>query len=130
MDPIANMIIMLKNAGASKHPSITVPFSKVKHAIAECLEKHGYLASVSKKTNKKGMYTLELGLVYNEAGEPKIRNVKRMSKPSRRSYAGVKDIYPVKNGYGMMVLSTPKGILSDKDARKEQVGGELLFTIV
>jgi small subunit ribosomal protein S8 len=126
-DPISSMLNMLKNAGNANKPSIVVPFSKLKYAIAECLKSHDYVESVSKKT-KKGLPYLEVGVRYTEKG-PRITEVKRISKPSRRMYVGVKDIKSVKNGIGMTVLSTPKGILSNKDARRELVGGEALFSI-
>lgn len=119
---------MLKNASAQAHTSVTLPFSKMKQAIADCLVKEGYIASVSKKT-KKGFPILEIALAYNQNGMPKISDVKRISKPSRRVYSSVKEVYKVRNGFGSVILSTPKGILSGKDARKEQVGGEVLFSI-
>lgn len=126
-DPIGAMLNMLKNAGNAGKPTITVPFSKIKFAIAECLKAQGYVESVLKKT-KKNLPYLELGVMY-EGSVPRINEVVRVSKPSRRMYMGVKDIKPMKQGKGMFVLSTPKGILRDKDARKEMVGGEVLFSI-
>lgn len=126
-DPIGAMLNMLKNAGNAGKPTITVPFSKLKFAIAECLKAQGYVESVSKKT-KKNLPYLELGVAY-EGSTPRIHEVSRVSKPSRRLYMGVKDIKPMKQGKGMFVFSTPKGILRDKDARKEMVGGEVLFSI-
>ena len=121
------MMNMIKNGSRAEHESITVPYSKMKDAIAQCLVKGGYLASVTKKT-KKGFPTLELGLVYVD-GTPKVTGVERVSKSSCRVYKGVKEIKPTRNGYGMMVLTTPKGILTDKEARKEMVGGEVLFKL-
>lgn len=118
---------MIKNANGRAHESITVPYSKLKHAIATCLQKEGYVASCSKKT-KKNHPVLEIELAYNE-GQPKVVGVQRISKPSRRMYLGAKDIKPIRNGYGILVLSTPKGVLAGKDARKEMVGGEVLFTL-
>jgi small subunit ribosomal protein S8 len=128
MDTIANMLIAMKNGSAVSKQSVVVPFSNIKYAIAQCLEKGGFVAGVSKKTEKKNIPVLEIALAYSDTGA-KIHDVKRISKPSRRVYMGIRDIRPVKNGHGMVVLSTPKGILSDKDARKEQVGGEALFMI-
>lgn len=125
MDQIANMINMIKNANRVEHEFVTVPYSKIKMAVADCLVAEGYLSSATKKT-KKGFPILELGLVYVN-GEPKVTGVDRVSKSSRRVYQGVKDIRSVRNGHGIMVLTTPKGILTDKQARKEMVGGEVLF---
>ena len=123
-DPIAAMLIMIKNASRAKKATVTVPYSKLKHSIANCLEKSGYLSGVSKKT-LKNMPVLTLDLVY-EGGQAKITDLKRVSKPSLRVYAGVKDLRPVRQGYGLMVLSTPKGILTDREAKKELVGGEVI----
>lgn len=124
MDQIANMINMIKNAGVAEHESVTVPYSKIKESVAECLMKEGYLSAVTKKM-KKGMPTLELGLVYVD-GMPKVKGAERVSKSSCRVYKGVKDI---KRSYGLTVMTTPKGILTDKQARKEMVGGEVLFKV-
>ena len=118
------MLIMIKNASRAKKATVTVPYSKLKHSIANCLEKSGYLSGVSKKT-LKNMPVLTLDLVY-EGGQAKITDLKRVSKPSLRVYAGVKDLRPVRQGYGLMVLSTPKGILTDREAKKELVGGEVI----
>ena len=125
MDQIANMMNMIKNSGRAGHESVVVPYSKIKHAIADCLVKEGYLASVAKKT-KKNFPILELGIAYTD-GQPKVKEVERVSKSSRRVYQGVKQIRSTRSGYGMTVFTTPKGILTDKQARKEMVGGEVLF---
>lgn len=127
-DPIANMIISMKNASLVSKASVSVPFSNMKLAVAECLKENGFIGSVSKKTEKNNKPVLSIDLIYGDNG-PKIHDVARISKPSRRLYAGVKDLKSYRNGYGIYVLSTPKGILSDKQAKKEQVGGELLFSI-
>lgn len=126
-DPIGAMLNMLKNAGKAEKASVVVPFSKLKLAIVECLKAHGYIESFSKKT-KKGFPYLEIDVRYTDNG-PRIQEVERISKPSRRMYLSVKDIRPTRGGQGMIVLSTPKGVLGDKDARKEMVGGEALFSI-
>ena len=128
MDQIANMMNMIKNASVVGHESIVVPHSKIKFSIAECLMKEGYIKSVTKKT-KKGFPTIEIGLAYAEDGEPKILGIDRVSKSSCRVYKGVKEIRTGKNGYGLTILSTPKGILTDKEAKKEMVGGEVLFKL-
>jgi small subunit ribosomal protein S8 len=127
MDQISNMIIMLKNASRAGHESVILPHSKIKNAILECLKKEGYVKDISKKV-RKGHPVLEVELVYNEK-MPKINEAERISKQSRRVYFGVTDIHKVRNGTGVLILSTPKGILSGRDARKEQVGGEALFRL-
>jgi small subunit ribosomal protein S8 len=125
MDQIANMINMIKNAGRAGHETVVVSHSKIKFSIAECLVKEGYLKSVTKKT-KKGFPVIELAVAYLEDGTPKVSGVDRVSKSSNRVYKGVKDI---KRSYGLTVMSTPKGILTDQQARKEMVGGEVLFKL-
>jgi small subunit ribosomal protein S8 len=102
-----------------------MPFSRMKEAIAEILEKEGYVKSVDAK---KGTHSLSVALLY-KGGRPAITGAKRISKPSRRMYMSVHDIKPVKRGYGLLVLSTPAGILTGKDAREKRVGGEALFEI-
>lgn len=127
MDSISNMLIMMKNASLAGKESTAIPYSKMKEAIAVCLKKEGFIADIAKKT-KKGIPVLEVSLIYTE-DKPKITEVERVSKQSKRVYFSMKDIHTVKNGSGLLVLSTPKGIMSGKDARKEQVGGEALFKI-
>ena len=126
MDTLANMLIAIKNAGLVKKTSITIPSSKMKVAILELLKTEGYVKTYHVTEGAKP--TVEIVLEY-KGGLPRVHDVKRVSKPSKRMYTGVKDISPVKYGHGMLVLSTPKGIMTDKQARKEMVGGELLFTI-
>ena len=118
---------MMKNGSLANKETVSFPYSKIKNAIAECLKKEGYISNFSKKT-KKGFPVLEVGLIYTDK-KPRITDVERISKQSRRVYFGMKDIHSVRNGTGLLVLSTPKGILSGKEARKEQVGGEALFKI-
>lgn len=127
-DPIGDFIIRLTNAGAVKKGAISVPFSLLKQAVAEKLKDAGYVTNVEKK-GKKIKKTLEVGLKYTTAGEPAISGVKRISKPGRRMYKSVREIMPVRYGHGLLILSTPKGILTNKEARKEKVGGEALFEI-
>jgi small subunit ribosomal protein S8 len=127
MDSISNMIIMIKNASLAGKETVTFPYSNLKNSILECLKKEGYIGQVAKKV-KLGHPVLEVALIYVNK-KPKIQEVERVSKQSRRVYFGISQIYPVKNGFGLLVLSTPKGILSGKDAKKEQVGGEALFRI-
>jgi small subunit ribosomal protein S8 len=127
MDSISNMIIMMKNASLAGKESVSFPYSKMKNAIAECLKQEGYIKSIGKKV-KKGQPILEIGLIYEDK-KPKITGAERISKQSRRIYFGMKNIHSVRNGSGVLVLSTPKGILSGKVARKEQVGGEALFKL-
>ena len=127
-DPVADFITRLTNAGAVGHKTVSLPFSTFKHAIAEKLKDAGYLAAFEKK-GKKVRKTLDVTLKYDEAGKPVIHGVKRISKPGRRLYKGAHEIMSVRYGHGALVLSTPQGILTDKEARKARVGGEALFEI-
>ncbi len=128
MDKIANMLIMIKNAGLAGHETVVLPYSKLRHAIADCLVKGRFIESVSKKTAEGARAELQVTLL-RTGKSPRITQVQRISKPSKRVYIKAKDIKPVRQGFGLMVLSTPKGILTAGDARKELVGGEALFRI-
>lgn len=121
------MLNGMKNANRALRESVIVPQSKLCLAIAEKLSQEGFVGPIAQKT-RRGRPVLEVSLIA-ENRVPKISEVVRVSKPSRRMYAGVHDIKSVKNGRGLLVLSTPKGILTDKEARKEHVGGEILFSI-
>ncbi len=127
-DPVADFINRLVNAGAIGHATVSLPYSNFKLAIAEKLQQIGYLKAVEKK-GKKIKKTLDVTLLYTPTGEAKIQGVKRVSKPGRRLYVSVNEIRPVRYGHGIMIMSTPKGIKTDKEARKEKVGGETLFQI-
>ena len=123
------MLIQIKNAGTAGKESVSIPHSKVKLAIAQVLLLEGYVASLNKKGKKdEKAKVIDVGVMYKN-GEAKIKGVQRISKPSRRVYLGVKEVYPVRQGFGLLVLSTPKGILTGKEARKEKVGGEVLFKV-
>lgn len=123
-DPISDFLVRLQNASMVGHSSVTLPFSTIKNAIAKILEREGYLANVSKRNN-----SLVVGLSYAANGRPAINGVKRISKPSRRMYMGVRDVQPVKRGHGLLVLSTPAGVVTGKEAKLKRVGGEVLFEI-
>jgi small subunit ribosomal protein S8 len=128
MDKIADMLVAIKNAGNAGKDTVSVPYSRYKADIARALFAEGYIKSYSQKKMKKGD-RLEIDVLYKKDNSPRISYVKRISKPSRRLYASTKDIYVVKQGFGSLFLSTPKGIMTGKVARKEMVGGELLFEI-
>ena len=126
-DSISNLIIGLKNAYNAKHSIFQSPFTKMNVSILEVLRKEGFIKDfeeVGKDTQKR----LDVSLRY-EDGTPAISNVERVSKQSRRIYVGYKDIKPVKNGYGIAVISTPEGVMSDKEAKEKKLGGEELFKI-
>jgi len=126
-DPISDMIIRIKNATDSRKESVVFPYSKLKLAILDCLLKEGFIKSFGKK-GKKIVKFIEVGLIYDD-GESRISGVERISKTSKRVYNKMKDIRKVKSGIGSLILSTPKGIMTDKMAREAKVGGEALFKI-
>lgn len=136
-DPIADMINRIKTAGNALQDSIIVPFSKIKFEIAKVLKTEGFLKSVEVLNEGKEAVAkkLELGILYKPQAKssdkkiPKISEATRVSKFSRRMYSPVSALLPIKGGRGIAVLSTTKGILSDKMAKKEKVGGEYLFKI-
>jgi small subunit ribosomal protein S8 len=127
-DPIGDLIIRLKNAAEVKKASVSIPFSKLKHAVALTLRKVGYVGEISETGSGIGKM-LVIELAYDADARPKINGVKRISKPGRRLYAKASEIFPVKYGKGVLVLTTPKGIMTDAEARRDKVGGETMFTI-
>ncbi len=124
-DPIADLLVRLRNAFGAKKDHVAIPNSKMTRAVTEVLSREGYVGEVD---NSKKTGGLNVSLVYKN-GRPAINGSKRVSKPSRRMYMGVHDIKPVKHGHGLVVLSTPAGILTGKEAREKKVGGEVLFEI-
>jgi small subunit ribosomal protein S8 len=126
-DPISDFIIQLKNGSTAGKESVTVSFSKLKFAIAQVLEREGFVGAIQKKGKKTKKY-LEVVLKY-EGKTPRITEVGRVSRLSQRLYYKVKDIHGVKQGHGALILTTPKGIMTDREARKANVGGEPLFKI-
>lgn len=127
-DPISNMIISIKNAAMVKKEQTTVPYSKMKEAILEALVRREFIESVEVTGDTPATKKLVVTLKYTK-GASAITEVKRQSKFSRRIYKGFKDIHRVKNGHGAAILTTPVGVITDDEARKRNVGGELLFTI-
>jgi len=125
-DKISNLIISLKNASMIEKETITVSGYKLYASILDVLQNKGFIDSY--KADKKTGEIL-VTLKYDENDVPAISDVKRVSKLSKRVYKGSKEIFPVKNGYGTTVVSTPNGVISDDEARKQNVGGELLFQI-
>ncbi len=126
-DPIADMLTRIRNASMVYKKEVVVPFSKIKLAIANILAREGYLAKVEEKKDGHHPYLL-LTLKYDDS-QPVVNNLKRISKPGHRQYVKNGELKPVLNGYGLAILSTPQGIMSDKEARKAKLGGELICEI-
>ncbi|TSC62282.1 MAG: small subunit ribosomal protein S8 [Parcubacteria group bacterium Gr01-1014_48] len=127
MDAIANMIVQIKNGNNAGKASVVVPYSNFKYAIALLLEREKYVGTVVKK-GKKVKKFIEIDLVY-DGSAPRIRGARKISKLSRRRYYGVADIAAERRRLGTLVLSTPKGILTGKEAQKEKMGGEALLRV-
>lgn len=129
-DSIGDFIIQIKNAGNAGLESVCVPYSEFKFSIAEKLKEKDFVKSVSKK-GKKIKRFLEVELLYKDVNKrkPRINDVVRVSKPSKRIYKKTDEIFPIKYGKGALILSTPEGVLTGEEARKKKVGGEALFKI-
>lgn len=125
IDPIADMLTRIRNANSIKQETVLIPQSKTKLAIAEILKKEGFI--VDYKTNtENGVPMIEVTLKYGPNGEKVIQGLKRISKPGLRMYANAEELPRVLNGLGIAIISTSKGIVTDKVARKMNVGGEVL----
>lgn len=127
-DPISDFLTRIRNAQQAGHEELSLPGSKLKHRLAEVLVSEGYLRDVSfESDDKQGVITV--GLKYGPDKSPAISELKRVSRPGRRVYVGVTDVPRVKNGLGIAILSTSKGLVVDREARKSRLGGELLCTV-
>ena len=124
-DPIADLLTRIRNASCAKHPSVDVPASNLKKAICQILVDEGYIKSVQLiEDSKQG--TLRLTLKYQENGQPVIAGLRRVSKPGLRIYTNCEDMPRVVKGLGIAIISTSKGVMTDKAARAANVGGEVL----
>jgi small subunit ribosomal protein S8 len=128
-DPIADMLTRIRNANTAKHDNVDIPASKIKIAIADILLKEGYIRNYTVK-EIDGFKFIQVSLKYGrDKNEKVLTGLKRISKPGLRVYASKNDLPKVLGGLGVAIISTNKGVLSDKDARKENVGGEVLAFI-
>ena len=124
-DPIADLLTRIRNASQARHATVDVPASNMKKAIAQILVEEGYVKSYTvAEDNKQGVITITLK--YTETGAPVITGLRRISKPGLRIYTSCEDMPKVLKGIGTAIVSTPKGVMTDKKARKENVGGEVL----
>ena len=127
-DPIADMLTRIRNAQAMGHVSVKMPASKVKAAIARVLKDEGYIEDFKLLGDATKIAELEIGLKYY-AGRPVIEQMKRISRPGLRIYRGRDDLPSVMNGLGVAIVSTPKGVMTDRKARSLGMGGEVLCTV-
>lgn len=127
-DPIADMLTRLRNALGARHPKVDIPASNVKVELARILKEEGYI-NTYRVADEDGKRVIKLYLKYQPDSSPVISRIERVSKPGRRVYAGSKEIPAVIGGMGINVLTTPKGLMTGKKARKEGVGGEVLCNV-
>jgi len=127
MDPISDMLTQIRNAQAVKKETVNVSFSNLKYEIAKVLEKEGFLKKVGKQ-GKKTRKKIEIILKY-DSGAPVISGLKRISKPGQRIYKKRREIKRVKGGYGKTIISTSKGLMTDREAKKQKLGGEIICEI-
>jgi small subunit ribosomal protein S8 len=127
-DPIGDMIARIRNAQMRAKSKVSMPSSKQRERVAEVLKTEGFIRGYASVAHASGRNELEIELKYFD-GTPVIREIERVSKPGRRVYASVKALPRVNNGLGIAILSTPKGVMADHDARDANVGGEIICTV-
>ena len=127
-DPIADMLTRIRNANTVSHATVEVPSSKLKVALAKLLKEEGFIVNYTEKV-EGNFKTLSIELKYDEHNKPVITNLNRVSKPGLRSYSKAKNLPQVLGGMGVAIVSTSKGLLTDRKARKENLGGEVLAYI-
>jgi len=127
-DPIGDMLTRIRNASMRGKSTVRTPASKIRAWVLDVMADEGYIRGYEKSSDRNGHPELEISLKYYE-GDPVIRELKRISKPGRRVYVGVTDIPQVRQGLGVSIVSTPRGVMSDANARSANVGGEVLCTV-
>ncbi len=125
-DPIGDMLARIKNAQARNHKKVLLPSSKFKVKIAEVLKSEGYIIDYKINEDKKSM--IEINLKYN-LGNPVINTIERISKPGRRIFSSASSLPKINNGLGIAIVSTPQGVMTDVDARKKKLGGEIICKV-
>jgi small subunit ribosomal protein S8 len=128
-DPISDMLTRIRNACGAKHRRVDMPGSKMKVEIAKILKENHFIQDYRTLEAETGRQTLRVVLKYAQGGQPVIRELKRVSTPGLRKYVGVSEIPRVRNGLGMAILSTSKGLMSDRQARQARTGGEILALV-
>lgn len=128
-DPIADMLTRIRNAQAVRKPTVVLPFSKLKHKLAMILQQQHYLTGVATTMDQANKPALQLTLRYLPDGQSAIRAINRISKPGRRVYAQKKVLPYVQNNFGVAIISTSQGLMTNKEARKKNLGGEVICEI-
>ena len=127
-DPLGDMLTRIRNGQRARKSMVTSPASKLRSNVLDVLKREGYIRDYSQHELRPGISEIEIQLKYHE-GEPVIREISRVSTPGRRVYSKIKDLQRVYNGLGIAILSTPRGVLSDNEARDQNVGGEVLCQV-
>lgn len=127
-DPIADMLTRIRNAVSVERPTVEMPVSKVKKGVADVLKREGFIWEWEVEDDKP-VGRLRIELKYGPSGEKVIRKIRRVSKPGCRVYRGARELRPVLNGQGISILSTSHGVMSDREARQQKIGGEVLCEI-
>ncbi len=127
-DPLGDMLTRIRNAQMRSRPKVSTPASKLRERVLEVMKDEGYIRGFARIEYQGGKSEIEIELKYFD-GKPVIRELKRISKPGRRVYSSVDELPTVANGLGVAILSTPRGVMSDSQARRENVGGEVLCSI-
>ena len=127
-DPLSDLIARINNAQMRKKPKVSSPGSRLRASVLHVLKNEGYIRGYASVEHQDGRSELEIELKYFD-GEPVIREISRISKPGRRVYVAVRNLPRINNGLGVAILSTPKGVMADHDARDANVGGEVLCTV-
>lgn len=128
-DPLGDMLTRIRNGQQANLQSITSPASNLRANVLDVLKREGYIRGYERMQNQSGKPEIRIELKYHE-GEPVIRTIKRVSRPGRRVYSSIRDLPRISNGLGIAIISTPKGVLSDSEARAERVGGEILCNVI
>ncbi len=127
-DPIGDMLTRIRNGQQARKDSVLTPASKLRARVLDVLQREGYIRGYSEADSANAQANLRIDLKYFE-GQPAIQHVARVSKPGRRVYSGSTELPRVRNGLGIVIVSTPKGVLSDAEAREQNVGGEVLCQV-
>ena len=127
-DPVGDLLTRIRNGQRARKNAVSTPASKLRSGVLDVLQREGYIRGYSQHELRPGISEIEIELKYYE-GDPVIREIKRVSKPGRRVYSGIKDLTRIYNGLGIAILSTPRGVLSDTEAREHNVGGEVLCQV-
>ena len=127
-DPVADLLTRIRNGQQAQREEVAIPFSKIKHEVVRVMQEEGFLKNykVEQVDNKKN---LVVSLKYTDESKPVIHKIKRVSRPGCRVYKGYRDLKPILNGLGVGIISTPSGVMTDRQAREQKMGGEILCTI-